>query len=85
MARGHILPPPHIPSRGPIVPPYELRYMLVPSGLVGNSGPYAQAQGPSQDLVYTPCASSGVGPTTGPFTSNDDNYDADQFIRDDDS
>ena len=95
VARGHILPSPspHIPSRGPIIPLYELGYMPIPLDPVGSWGPYAQTQGPSQDPGYTPGALGGADFSTSPFTGNndnDDNYDdVDQFIsdsfRDDDS
>ena len=81
MAYGHISPPPRISGRGPIVPPYEPRYMLVPSGPTGGWGPYAQTQGPSQDLGYTPGALNEASPSTCPFTG-DDNDDSDQFIGD---
>ena len=82
VGRGLIPPLPHIPSWGPIIPPYDPEYMLVPPSLAGGWGLYAQIQGPSQDLRYTPGASSGTGPSTDPFTSNDDDDDANQFISD---
>ena len=81
MARGHILPLPHIPSQGPIIPPYESEYMSIPPGPVGGLGPYAQTQGPSQDPGYIKSALGGAGPSTCPFTIDDDD-DANQFISD---
>ena len=82
MGRGLIPPLPHILSWGPIIPPYGPEYMPVPPSLAGGWGFYAQIQGPSQDLRYTPGASSGTGPSTDPFTSDDNDDDADQFISD---
>ena len=86
MAHIHVLPLPHIPGRGPIVPPYKPGYMPTPPGPLGSWGSFAQTQGPSQDLGHIPGASSGASPSTNPFTSNndDDNDDADLFVKDDD-
>ena len=81
----HVLPPPHIPGWGPIIPPYEPGYMLAPLSSPSGWGSFAQTQGPSQDLRYTPGASSKASPSTDPFTGDDDDEDASQFIKDDDS
>ena len=56
-----ILPSSHIPSQGPIVPSYELGYMPAPLGPPSSWGSFAQTQGPS----------------TGPFTDDDDDNDID--------
>ena len=80
-------PPPHIPSQGPIVPPYEPGYMLALLGSLGCWGSFPQTQGPSQDPRY----SSGTSDSTGPSTyslvgdGDDDDDDGDQYFRDDDS
>ena len=41
---AHILVPssPHIPGRGPIIPPFYLGYILGPSGPSGGWGSFAQ-------------------------------------------
>ena len=56
--------------------------MSIPPGLVGGLGPYAQTQWRSQDPGYIKSALGGAGPSTCPFTIDDDDDDADQFISD---
>ena len=46
VARILVLPPPQIPSRGPIIPSHELGYMPIRSGPPVGWGSFAQAPGP---------------------------------------
>ena len=85
MARIAVLPLPHIPSQGPIVPPYEPRYMLASLCPPGGWGFFAQTQGPSQDLGYILDTSGGVGPSTNSFAGNGGDDDVKQYFRDDNS
>nr|POE80340.1 hypothetical protein CFP56_14103 [Quercus suber] len=66
-----------IPSRGPIIPPYELEYMLAPPGLSGGWDSFGQASRPSQDPRYSLGISGGTGPSTGPFAGDNDDDDDD--------
>ena len=59
--------------------------MLATPSSPGGWDSFAQTQGPPQDLGYTPGISSDAGPSTSPFTSDDDDDDIDQYIGDDDS
>ncbi|KAL0008419.1 hypothetical protein SO802_009921 [Lithocarpus litseifolius] len=88
VARIHVLPPPYIPGRGPIVPPYEPGYMPAPPGLLGDWGSFAQSQGPSQDPLYTLGTSGSAGPSTNSLAGDgddDDDDNGDQYFKDDDS
>ena len=60
--------------------------MPVPLGPPGGWGSFTQAPGASQDLGYTSGISGGVGPSTGPFASHndDDKANTDQYFRGDD-
>ena len=77
-----------MPGQGPIIPLFKPGYMLVPLGPLGSYGSFTHAPEPSQDPGYAPDTSGDAGPSTSPFAGNDDtddDDDADQFIRADDS
>ena len=84
-ARILVLPLPHILGRGPIVPPYEPRYMPTPLCPLGGWESFAQTQGPSQDLGYILDTSGGVGPSTNSLAGNGGDDDVKQYFRDDNS
>ena len=79
-----VSPSSHIPSRGPIVPPYESEYMPAPISPSGGWDFFAQTQGPPQDPGYIPGTSASTSPFISPFTGDDDD-DTNQYIGDDDS
>ena len=66
-----------IPSRGPIIPPFEPRYMPVPPSPPGGWGSFAQAPRPSQGPGYTHDSSDDAGPSNGPFVNDDGGDDTD--------
>ena len=76
-----------IPDRGPIIPPFKHKYVLVPLSLRGSWGSFTQALGPSQGPRYALGTSNGASPSTSPFARGDDSYDGDtnQFISSEDS
>ena len=86
-ARIPIPPSPQIPSRGPIIPPYEPGNMPIPPGPPGGLSSFVQTSGPSSDPRYAPSTSGDAGPSISPFVVNDDDDDNDinQYIRGDDS
>ena len=78
---------PEILGQGPIIPPFEQRYMPVPPGPSDGQGSFAQALGPSYGPGYAPTTLDGTVPSTGPFAGGDDSDDGDtnQFIGGEDS
>ena len=87
MAHNPVLAAPQILGRGPIIPSFKPRYVLVPSSLPGSWGSFTQALGLSQDLGYALGTSGSASPSIGPFAGNndDDDADTDPYLRGDDS
>ena len=80
---AYIPPSPHMPGRGPIIPPSETEYMPGPPDSWGS---FAQAPWPPQDPGYTLGTSGEPGPSIDPLVGDgDDDDNVDQFFRDDDS
>ena len=80
VARNPVLAAPQILGQGPIIPPFEPRYMPVPPSPLCGWGSFAQAPGPSQDPGYALGTLGSVGPSLSPFVDDDDSDDDDDDI-----